>query len=210
MKSEAGFTLIETLVALLLLAVVLAMIPSALELARRTSGIGPQLERTASIATARQTLTRQLSAALPLKSVDDAGRLLPPVLGRAERLEFVAPPPMSAQAAGLRRYTISLAPSARAGEIDLVLRSTPFKPPTAQRFEPSPADTSILVERAQSLGFRYFGPPPPPKTGDNQWYADWDRPTLPMLVEIVFETAGFYEPAERHVMLVEVRATRTR
>jgi prepilin-type N-terminal cleavage/methylation domain-containing protein len=208
--NDAGFSLIETLVALLLLAVVLAMTPPAFDLARRIAGVGPQLERAATTATAQETLARQLSAALPLKSVDDAGRLLSPLVGGAQRLAFIAPPPLSAPAAGLQRYEIALAPGTPASETDLVLRSSPFLPPTAQRFGPSPTATTVLVERASSLGFRYFGPPLPPNTGGDIWHSEWDRPTLPTLVEIVFETAGPSGRTERHVLLIELKVARTR
>jgi len=149
-----------------------------------------------------------------LRSVDDDGRPLAPFVGRADRVAFVAPPPLSASAAGLMRYELALVPGLRAGERDLVLTSAPFVPPTASRFRSPQIETTVLVEQASGLAIRYFGPMLAPATGADRWHVDWDRPTLPPLVEIVFGTGSSSASAsgryERQVVLVEVPVARTR
>ncbi len=209
MKGEDGFTLVEMLIALLLLAMVLVMAIPAFELTRRTTSVGPQLERAASIATARETLVGLVSAALAANSVDDDGRPLAPLVGRSDKLAFVAPPRLSAPLAGLRRYEIGLAPGG-AGQTNLVLVSAPFSPPNARRFQPAPIETTVLVERAGDLAIGYFGPPLAPNTGAARWQSDWDRPTLPTLVEIVFSTVSPSGQRERQVVLVDIAVARTR
>lgn len=214
-RPDAGYTLIEILVSLALLALLLALMPATLRMARQSWQADAQLERSASLATATDTLRRALAATIPAP-IGRSGTAATTLLfeGRGETLSFVAPAPQGLNSGGLQVFSIASRPrtGGRPGR-DLVLALRPYAlgesiDRSADRAAQDGQATAnsnrsgsetILAEDIGTLEFRYFGQAPAQSV--EVWSSTWaNRPTLPLLVEVAFTLAGSTRAPERIVI----------
>lgn len=178
-----GFTLLELLVAVVLLAIVMLLAMNGLRFgARSWEAHQVRTEAGAAVHVVRDLLQRQLTLAVPHVAREVTGERLV-FEGGAQRLRFVAP---LARAHGApRRALISLAPetdgtgAARA----LVLEHAPLDPTAAalRTLEPSRV---VLLEGVEGLRFDYYGSSHPRQA--ERWTARWppDASQLPRLVRL--------------------------
>ena len=175
-RREDGFTLVEVLVSLVLLALVLAVLAGGLRFARGTWGAADKLDELAGYAMAERFLRARLGEAMPVYEHSAAGTVRVAFQGSGDTLSFVAPASNGPAGAGLYRYVLEAAPAQV-----LAVRLAPYQPKQGR----GEADLSRheLLRGVQSVAFRYFGPSQ--LGGAPAWHAAWTRTdALPNLVEI--------------------------
>jgi len=177
---RAGYTLIELLVALGVLALVSVMLLTGL------SGRGEawvRMDRATTrgeaIEAAQSVLRARLQRAVPVTRYDmrPAG---PDFDGEATSLTFLAPPADREGPGALRRHRLLLE-----ADGDLVLEST--SDVAVDRARPQRRD--VLLRGVRALDIGYFGavePDPNP-----HWHAKWrQRPRMPSLIRVRLEKTG--------------------
>ncbi|GAA0916138.1 hypothetical protein GCM10009552_34330 [Rothia nasimurium] len=174
MTPARGFSLLEVLAALALLALLLLGVYSGVKMTtvsvqRGTSAI----DRLDALRGARDFLQRELSEATALPwAVDEKGK---PVVfsGRSDELRFVAPLPGYLGQLGAQVVTLHLVEREGAQTMEVSFGTLPTSVATAP-----PVSSETLLGDLRGMRFRYAD-----KGG--AWYDHWsDRSTLPALVEI--------------------------
>jgi len=105
-RSEGGFTLIEVLVSLVLLALVLALLAGGLRFARGTWDAAAKLDEQAGSDIAERFLRARLGEAMPLYEHRTAGTVRVVFHGSGDALTFVAAAPNGPAGAGIYRYAL--------------------------------------------------------------------------------------------------------
>jgi general secretion pathway protein J len=188
---QAGFTLVELLVSLALVAAIASFILGGFHLARRTWAIAYDRERIEEIDAAATRLRGLLAKAMPVKTIDEAdrtARLL--FVGRTDGIIFVTLSEATAFEGGPMRVRLSWQdrPPRPGHPAALVLRTAVFRADPNLVFESDPV---ILFRDVVGFSLRYFGAPgreQPP-----QWHTEWlDRERMPlaMLFQVDFAAAS--------------------
>ncbi|HEX4183567.1 MAG TPA: prepilin-type N-terminal cleavage/methylation domain-containing protein [Caulobacteraceae bacterium] len=174
-RPDSGFTLIEMLVSLTLMALAAAMMLEGLGSGQRLWAVeAAQTARTESVEAAQTVLRARIERLHP-STRNDSNGVYTDVEGSNWRLTFTAPPAESDRPGAMRRYRLSLDERG-----DLVLgvglaRSEPGA-------EPSFTDRTLL-RNVGGLDISYFGPGA--SGGAPQWRPDWTRrATPPELIRI--------------------------
>jgi prepilin-type N-terminal cleavage/methylation domain-containing protein len=193
-----GMTLLEVLVALLLLSILSVAILSALRTGHRAyatvlrSGRGIY-----DVATTQRFLRRIIESAYPFGAgaAKNLGRF--GLEGTRETLILSAPMPQASGAQGFYRYELSLAPRTD-GARDLVIRYGLDRDgkwvgtgPAAE----SGMEKEVLLERVRDLKCDYLAQPEQdsgPPMSPPRWANNWHEATLPMLVRLTVE----FDPAD--------------
>jgi general secretion pathway protein J len=173
--TSTGFSVLEMLAALAIIALLMALMPGSLKLGRRawqTVGGG---EENAAAATLT-FVSDHLQAALPIYHSDTSGLQRLAFSGNAESLRFVTELDLGPRGSGL--YTIALNPNPEGG-IELLL--SPFRPDGAE--DSLAVEARSITGGISGLSLRYFGPPDP--NTQPKWQKSWSRDDrLPDLVEL--------------------------
>ncbi len=197
--SEHGFTLIETIVSIMLLALVVAFLPGLLQLGTRAMQSRAELDAISAAGPARQFIAQQLSSAASVLQRGSEGRLQPAFDGRRDELDFVAPASLGAQQTGMQHYRIGLVTSGDGSAASRRSLSVAIRPYALQGA--TQATSSVLLRDVTKLSFRYFGR----RSGEDgpRWHDEWNSENaLPQLVEM---QVGFLSPqpaAERPLIVV--------
>ncbi|HXQ52420.1 MAG TPA: prepilin-type N-terminal cleavage/methylation domain-containing protein [Stellaceae bacterium] len=183
-RAHAGFTLVELLVAMALLALLSALLVGGLRLSRgAVMGSEAASEKLLRTELALTVIRRQLERADPLP----LGGVNPPQVafaGDAAGAVFIAPPG-AYLALGGEEVTWLAIERGKSG-VRIVLRFRPLDrahdlwPPT---LDPAAMQTVVLVDDAASAALAYFGRDRP--DADPQWQQEWhDRTSLPALIRL--------------------------
>jgi general secretion pathway protein J len=180
---NAGFTLLELLVAITLLGLLFVMLAGGLRLgvAAWEKG-GDAAARTSALQTAQRFLRSEIEQMRPLaRPILGRDRLLT-VSGTPSELAFVGPPPSMAVAPGLYLFRVAL--EGRAGDRSLVATWQMLQPDMSDYDAPKGAPQRIVLAAGLDDGaISYFGWPA--RDADPVWQDRWiDRTDLPMLVRI--------------------------
>jgi general secretion pathway protein J len=180
---ERGFTLIEVLVSLILLALVLALLAGGVRFARGTWDAAARLEEQTGSETAEAFIRARLGEAMALYEQHAAGTVRVVFRGTADALSFVAPAPNGPAGAALYRYALEVAAGAGPGRRALVVRLAPYQATQAETGAGWAAQQHVLVRNLESVAFRYFGRG---KLGaEPDWHTAWTRAdATPNLVEM--------------------------
>lgn len=182
---QAGFTLLELLVAMTLMALVAAGLSSGIHFGTRVweraeAGRQAWSERQATRLLLQRTLQRLIPQSLSQEATDTT--LL--FLGDRAALRFVGPAPAESAPPGLYRMELALMP-ADSG-LDLVFRWQPYSGEPLR----SPLDTAerrVLLHGLDDAAFAYFG------SREEGWLSAWGRRVdLPRLVRL-----DYVAPAQR-------------
>lgn len=180
---EEGFSLMEMLVSLVILALVLALLPGAFRLARQVWTATAVLDRDGGRDAGLDFLETRLAEAMPLFEPGKAGLVKILFNGRRDQLRFVAPSRNGPAGAGLYSYTIELRPRENGATSLLVVAVAPYFGPVVDGASAPAAEEQVLADGLSFGEFRYFGrhelrQPP-------AWQAEWKRTdALPELVEL--------------------------
>lgn len=169
--AAAGFTLLETLVALTLVALLVAGVVQGVRWVGVASGFGQRAERAAQVQAGANALTDLLAAALPPAPGG------PGFVGNATTLSFDGVSDGTAVPPGRVRVSIGHQRNATGGAIVATLRPSPG----GVTAEGAPAWTSVLIDGVPEARFSYFGRPG--GRAPAGWSAGWgDGSTAPSLV----------------------------
>jgi general secretion pathway protein J len=180
--AEAGFTLLELLIALTLLAVIASLLVNAITSARQALNVVDRRVTQASVPAVQSVLRRLLVEARPNP---DAAQHADPdraFIGEASKLGFVSSFVPQGQYGGLWRYEIALGTNEGAAESSaLVLTQQLVRPASQATSQPL---RTVLIKEVRALSVRYFGAED--KDSAPQWQDAWRHPfRLPRLVSVV-------------------------
>lgn len=187
MRRHAGFSLMEVLAALALLALLLVGVYSGLRTATHSvrSG-GMAIEQLDGVRSAQQFLRRELAQAMTVQ-LDKNGKDEPIFFkGDAHSMSFAAPLPGYLGKLGPQVQTVSLVDNGKGGKRLQVSFAT--LAPSGQPLKPV-GPPQVLLEDVREGGFSYRGLDAQGRVGG--WQAGWpDGSRLPLLVRIDLRLAG--------------------
>jgi len=179
---DAGFTLVEMLVSLTLLAMAATMMATGFAAGHRLWASAERRTQDGESVEAAQTLLREGIERLRPATRAKGSRFYSDVDGDTRQFTFIAVPPDAQRPAAMRRYRVSLNDAG-----DLVLAWAPDDGAGQGAFT-----DQVLLRRVDGLEIGYFGPPRP--NDPPQWQETWSRQaTPPELVRI----RVIFGPADR-------------
>jgi general secretion pathway protein J len=177
--SQAGFTLVEMLVAIALLSLLSVALTAGLRLGidawARGSTHSDQLSHTLAV----QGLLRDIiGQAYPYVLTADPTRRYVDFDGTNESIAMLAPAPVALAVTGRARFTLAIV--RHGGRSDLILTSQPELAPADP---PSTAPQKTLLAGASAVGFAYFGQLRSETRAE--WHERWtEQPALPQLLRV--------------------------
>lgn len=205
-RTQDGFTLIEVLVSLVLLALVLTLLSGAVRFARGTWDAAARLDREAGYDVAGNFLRAHLAEAMPLFEQAEGGVVRVAFDGTSETLTFVAPTQNGPAGAGLYRFALQAGPdgSADIPSKALLVKVTPYRSNAREQTAESPFEAHVLVEDIRAVAIRYFG------RGQFRaapaWHEAWPRKdALPDLLELTIIRRN----GDRSSLMIELRLRNT-
>jgi general secretion pathway protein J len=179
-----GFTLLELIIALVLLALLSGVLFGSIKLAgRSTEGGEAKAEAGASMRLAQQFLRANLEAQHPLRmrKIVDWPLLFS---GSGDELRYAAPLPARVAGGGIWLYRLAL----KSGEPRSPLVLERMIPDVSAEAMPefASADRSVLAQDIASLKIGYFGRDPDAgPSATPAWHDQWsDKQRLPMMIRI--------------------------
>jgi general secretion pathway protein J len=175
--SQRGFTLLELLISIVLLALLTTMLFGGLQLGTRQLGRQTdRLDRAARLSQAQGFLRRQLADARPLDDPTQAARVVA-FTGARDSLRFINPTPASAVSGGLESLSVEFVEGHGRTAGALLLRRR------SEEEAGGAARDSVLLEQVGQAEFAYFGVTAPGEMA--AWHASWrDMAYLPSLVRL--------------------------
>jgi len=178
---ESGFTLLEIMVAMVVLTMIMTTAFGSLRLGERSWEAGLEhAGQTENLRTVTGVLQRTFSQVLPLHWTDQAKTYIA-FSGNSQQLRFIAPAPLHHGATGLFEYTLLIKPHADSSQLVLYYR---LHDPDRRGFETDNSDSQqvVLVDDVGTGGFTYYGSPV--AADEPQWHTLWnnDAEAFPRLV----------------------------
>jgi general secretion pathway protein J len=182
-SAQRGFTLLETIVALTLLGLMLAVLSGSIRFAGQSrDAVAAKIDGVDNMRIAQDFLRQTLAQAHPKRWLKVAGR---PFVFRGERAELSMAAPLTARVGvgGLFLLKLSLV-DAETGKGKNLVMARAFPDPGAQEMPDfSSAETTVLAENLAELEFAYLGRDD--DTSDPTWRDDWmDGARMPEAVRV--------------------------
>lgn len=185
---QAGFTLVELLVALAVTAAIASFVLGGLDFSRRAWAISRDREGAEEVDAAMAQLRSLLARTTPAVAIDESDRIARVLFeGHTNTLTFVTLSEATAFPGGSMRVRLSWdGASGGNGRGALVLRTAVFRSNPRLVVDAEPI---ILLREVVRLSLRYFGPI---ETGKPpQWLNDWrGHLGTPQLIEVEVEVAA--------------------
>ncbi len=186
---QAGFTLLEMLVALMVLALLVSLVYGMVRIGAHSWESGAaQIEASDAMRIGWTFLQRSLNnaKAVPSKQEDQAGVHF---FGTSERLEFVADMPAYLGAGGLHALGLGLERDPQGALPQLVLQRIPLGDYESALNNPDQLQRAVLADAVTHLAMSYYGSPDP--SVSPEWQAEWSGiAQLPILVKVEVELAA--------------------
>jgi general secretion pathway protein J len=184
-SAAAGFTLIELIIALALLALIASLLTGSLSMAARSWDVGEnKAVDVASMRQAQEFLREQLTAELPLrlKKVVDMPLLF---AGERDEIRYAAALPPRVQEGGAWYFRLAVVREGDKSRLVLERAYPDLAALEAPQFAPD-AERSVLADGIAELAISYFGRDANASDADTPTWRDrWDDPQrLPLLVKI--------------------------
>ncbi|HUJ99076.1 MAG TPA: prepilin-type N-terminal cleavage/methylation domain-containing protein [Stellaceae bacterium] len=176
--AEAGFTLVELLVAVSLLALLTVVLAGGMTLATKRFTRHPErIDRAQRIAAAQDFLLTTLADARPLLD-QDSGAAHIAFAGGPTQLLFLAPAPESTPEGGLMAYGLRFNPPTRGADGRLELGARLFDVPAG-----ASGRTTLLLDHVAKVQLSYYGRVA--RETRPSWNDEWDAArALPSLARI--------------------------
>ncbi len=184
-RCQAGFTLLELLVALTLMALLAGLLFGGLSFGTRAWERGEsELQTLDEVQIARSVIRRQLSRAFPSRLEVEDGEERIAFAGSRTSVWFVGPAPVASVPGALYRLGLRT-DSAADGEL-LGMAWGSFDRSAQILGEDGGDKTAILLKRVASVDFQFFGVE---REGmEPRWVSDWQGlPHLPSLIRVRVE-----------------------
>ena len=186
LPAPQGFTLMETLIALVLLSLMLSILFSGLRLgAGSWDAAQRQVEDSTEWAIAARFVHRQLAMAMPVKVFDiQPGVQQLAFRGDADRVGFVSALPSHLGGGGLRWITLYTGATEEGG--GLLLSHRLYHPDTFAGMDFADAEATLLLPGVSRLDLRYYG-----QRRDDEapaWFDTWSDERLPLLIALDLTT----------------------
>ncbi len=199
-RRHSGFTLLEVLVAVVIMAVIMTTAFGALRLGGRSWEAGvtraTDNERFRAVA---GLMRRQVSQVIPMRWPDDKKKRIA-FDGASDQLRFISPAPQQHRQAGLFEYGLSAQQDG--ADTNLILSFIPFNPDSEAFQRPARHQQLLLVAGLQRVSFDYFGSPgnaqararksTQPPSWQPRWAADATR--FPDLIRVRLEVNAGQQP----------------
>jgi general secretion pathway protein J len=184
-RAEAGFTLLEIIVAVVILAMIMTTAFGALRLGDRSWEAGiKRANESEQLRTTGNLLQRQFNQIVPMVwTVDNEPRIA--FNGDRRQVQFIAPAPQHHGATGLFEFTLSA--EGVEDDVRLVLNYTLFNPDHTS-LGPSDGGRRVqLAERLKSVELEYFGSTKADEAP--AWHAEWntEQASYPEMVRLRVE-----------------------
>lgn len=186
-SAQSGFTLLELLVAIMILTLIMTAAMGAIRMGSRSFEAGVmRADETAKIRLVENVLRRQFRQLLPITWIEN-NRDFIAFEGNRRQVQFVAPAPDSSTGPGYLVYRLSSDPSQEPSS--LVLEFAPFDPGADRFGMPGNRGREILAEGLR-VSFDYFGTLE--EQGPPDWHDQWsaDSASLPSIVRMRLTTRG--------------------
>ncbi len=207
-QRAGGFTLLEVMVAILLLTIIMSTSYGALRLGARSWEAGiTRAHETGDFRSAAGFLYRQINQAVAMTwPGENAGRIT--FSGRHDRLQFIGPAPQQQEYAGLFEYTLAV--KTQGSDKQLVLSYVPFNPGGENFQTPEPDQQQVLAQNLSAVAFEYYGintvTGARTTTAKAAWHRQWapDAADFPQLIRILVQA----DPAESQwpELIIAIRA----
>lgn len=197
--TSAGFTLIEVVLAMILVGLIMAIAVGGIRMSRKAAESGERrVEATNSIRVTQEFLRKQFSRTLPLAFATDRAQGRNFVFeGDDREITFVAPMPGYLSSGGPYVQRLSI----ERGELRFHHRMLLDEDPDADDAEPV-----VLLDRIRRGRFEYRGIDDQGRLGD--WDDDWEDPSrTPMMVRLSLEferNSGLSWPLLEVPLLIDV------
>jgi len=180
---EAGFTLLEIMVVMVVLAMIVSTAFGALRLSERSWEAGlARASETETLRTVSGLLQRQFNQILPLTWTEGSQTYLA-FSGTREQVQFIAPAPQHEGATGLFEFTLVVEPYKNGAHLVLYYQ---LHNPDRTGFQPEDSDRQrvLLADELKTATLQYYGSPvaeDPP-----HWHSQWsaNAEAFPKLVHI--------------------------
>lgn len=174
-SSESGFTVLELIVSLAVLSLILAVIPSTLQLARRAWQLSNQIEVSSGEEAAAAYLERTLTSVTPVYERGGQGGRTLAFAGDTAALRFVAEGSIGGGMAGPHVHELTVDDAGR-----LTISRVPF---IAGVTAAGDGRRHVLFDGVRGMRLRYFGQPDDAPA--ERWVTAWrGQSRLPRLVEL--------------------------
>jgi general secretion pathway protein J len=186
-----GFTILEVLLAIMLLALLMAGAYAGIRTATRAAHAGQtQIDRTNKLRVTQEFLRRELSQTLPLPYEKDSSGKLTVFEGKAEQVTFVGPMPGYLGHGG--PYVQQIALERDAGTRKLTFRHMLYNGYTKDGHDKvDSVDPVVLLENIDDATFEYRGMEDTGKLGD--WDDEWKRGNVaPQMIRLKLRFARAY------------------
>ena len=206
---DDGFSIIEVVISLTLMALILAALPNALRLSGRAWTTTQQLERSDALDAALTTIDGLLARAMTLYRANDDGTRGIVFSGQPTAVSFLTATSRGPQGGGLYRYEISSAQTGE-GSNTLILKSGLVANLLQSAQSATLGDEHTLIENLATVSFRYFGTPSNAKPSldeplQSTWLTAWNDPTkLPELIEVEVSMTNA-DRLEQRTHVIELR-----
>ena len=182
-RTEAGFTLIEMLVAIALLALIVGMLAGSIQGSRNVLAFIERNNTASALLPAQSYLRSALAQTVPAQLSNATVDRTPVLQGDAARVRFKTFYAPQGQIEGLYNVEVHLEPAnARASMFDLVAIQTLLRPAGSDTAAPS--RRAVLASNVRAVSFAYFGASDA-ATQDWQWFQAWSSAErLPRLVRV--------------------------
>ena len=187
-RRAGGFTLLELLVAIMILSLVMTVAFGAVRLGGRSLEAGiERADASEDVRAVSDFLRRKFAQMIPMSMGDDGVTQIA-FAGDQNSIRFIAPAPRHPAVAGLFVYTLVTVEYAAAQR--LVLSYAPLDPGAGELPEAESDQHLILADGFATISFEFFGT----KAADSMpsWHGEWqdDEESLPELVRITLASAN--------------------
>ena len=210
-RRQAGFTVVELLISLVILTLILSFFPSTLHLGQRVWERQERFAQGAGLAAFHHYVEQRLAEAMPIFERSRTGKIEIDFEGGPQTVRFVAPARTGPGGGGVYRFELTQQgltekdPGNTLGRT-LVLRQQIHRPGRRNKLFIASGE-HVAPGRIGKLTLRYFGRANPDQTP--QWYTRWPRSdALPDLVEIGVSRARQKTGMQRRIVELRLRPRR--